>query len=413
MRKILLLFFASAVMMAQEQTVNLSMGASYANEVFFKFSDLTSQSFDKNAYDLAFYRVSNFDQGIRINDGKGLNVYEMSTNPDDWATISADPATGTALYNSAESWNVGAFNAGSASYGWGEYNPANHHVSGAVIFLIENSITSDIYKFFIEDYFGAYTFKYAKWNGTAWGEDQNVTIPNTIGDGHFFNFFNLESGETVTASPSTSGWDMVFKKYTEMVPTNAGEFSPYTVTGVLMHPNVTVAKVEEETGATGTDTNTLTFSDKINVIGYEWKQLNSSWAYEIVPNQVFYVKSNDIVYRMYFTSFAGSSTGDLEFVINTEDLSTVDLQGEVKFAVYPNPVKNNQITLVYDNTQAQGSKAIVEIYNMTGQRVFNTSLNNAAGLFQRNIQLNHLSKGVYILKFVQGNVVKTEKLIIQ
>lgn len=409
MRKILLLLFVSAVVSAQE--VSLTMESGYANEVYYKFSDGSNSSYDRENWDIAFLRISNYTMGVRLNQGKGLNVYEASTDLDAWDTLDLSAAEGTALHNSPSNWGVGAFDNGSATYGWGEYNPTTHHVSGSVIFLIENAASSTYYKFMIEDYFGGYTVKYALWDAgaSAWGADQTTTVSNTTNEGHLFNFLNLNSGEVVDASPALTEWDLVFKRYSE----DLGGGTMYTVTGTLHNPNVTVAQVEEATNATPADTETLTYAEEINTIGYDWKALNASWSYDIVADRVYYVKSNDLVYRVYFTSFEGSSTGNLSFNSELLTMSTVDVAGEVKFAVYPNPVKDNQITLVYDNANTQTDKAVVEIYNLAGQQVFSTQLNNAGGLFQRTISLNHLSKGAYILRYVQGNDVKTEKLLIQ
>jgi hypothetical protein len=53
-------------------------------------------------------------------------------------------------------------------------------------------------KFMIEDYFGGYTFKYAKWNGTAWGPTETRTIANGTDDA-FFNYFSFTTGAKVPA----------------------------------------------------------------------------------------------------------------------------------------------------------------------------------------------------------------------
>lgn len=408
MRKFLLLFFISAMTFSQETTVDFTMGSGYPNEVYFDFSENQLESFNKEIWDLAFERTSMIALGVRVNDGKGLSVHEVSDNPSDWDSIDST-AEGNELYNSETNWSVGAFNYGSATYGWGEYNPTTHHVNGTIIYLIKSQ-SNTTYKFIIEDLFYGYTIKYALWNNatSSWGDDQTAVIPNTTNEGHLFNFFSLGTGEIVEASPALDQWDMVFKKYIG----DLGGGTLYTVTGTLTNPNVTVAQVEEATSAGWTDTDNLTFAEEINTIGYDWKSF-SSGSYVIVPNRVYYVKANDIIYRMYFTSFDGGATGNGSFVYEPQNMSTVDAEGNVQFAVYPNPVKNNQITLVYDNAKAQSNNAVVEIYNTFGQQVFSTKLNNASGLFQRNIQLNNLAKGVYILKFVQGNDMKTEKLLIQ
>ncbi|MXV39107.1 T9SS type A sorting domain-containing protein [Flavobacteriaceae bacterium Ap0902] len=409
MKQFLLLFFAASMAFAQ-QSVSLSLEAGYENDVFYKFSDQQTHFFDRNEWDVAFYRVSNYDQGIRVNEGKGLALYEASNDINDWNNIDFyDIPSFTVLHNSDEDWKMGAFNQGSATYGWGEYNMSNHHLVGSVIFVIGNMIDGSVYKFMIEDYFGGYTIKYALWDGNAWGSDMTNFVSNTENTDRFFNYLKLSTNELVVASPETNAWDLKFTKYSTLVTNNNGEEMPYTVTGVLQNPNVTVAQVEGE----ATDISNLDYSEDINTIGYDWKSLNSNWEYEIVPNQFYYVKSEDTVYRMVFESFEGSSTGNLTFNYQEESLSTLDIKGNTKFAVYPNPVTNKEITLVYDNAEYASNDLFVELYNLAGQKVYETKLNRGSGLFQRTIQLNNLSQGTYILRVISGCDVRTEKLLIK
>lgn len=418
MKRILFLFLIGSLVMAQS-TVDLSMGEGYANDIFFKFSDGFNSSYSRANWDVAFYRVSSFAQAIRVNNGKGLGLYEVSDNVNDWGNVDIDKISEyKRLFNGEKDWQDGAFNHGSATYGWGEYNMRNHHVVGSVVFLIE--VTSEysisqFYKFMIVDYFGGYTIKYSKWNreDSTWGEDVSKVIPNSASTDRFFNYFNISTGELVDAEPEMDKWDVKFTKYVAYLPYNGGTI-PYVVTGVLHNPDVRVAEVEEDVNGAFADKNTLQFSRDINTIGYDWKSVNiSTHQYTIVPDLVYYVKSNDVVYRMFFKSFEGASTGNLSFEYEEENLSTLDLAGNTKFAVYPNPVLNKQVTIVYDNANNISSKINVELYNLTGQKVYETQLNQNAGLFQKTLNLSNVKQGIYIMKVISGNDVKTEKIIIK
>src|SRR5690554_5019066 len=113
---------------AQETTVSLSLEPGYSKNVYFDFETGQSESFDVASWDIAFMRTSAFLFAERINDGLGIEVYEASDNPDDYATINpADIDNWIQLYNSDTLWEGGAFDYGSASYGWGEYNSVTHH----------------------------------------------------------------------------------------------------------------------------------------------------------------------------------------------------------------------------------------------------------------------------------------------
>lgn len=122
-------------------TVNMTMGASYQNRVFFDLSSNTMQSQPANTWDIAFYRNSSMNFGTRINDAQNIEVYQASNNPNDWNSITTNAVSsyGSPLYNldNTASIQEGAFEQGTATYGWGEYNPGNHHIEGRVIFYPE------------------------------------------------------------------------------------------------------------------------------------------------------------------------------------------------------------------------------------------------------------------------------------
>ena len=114
---------------AQEISINTSMGANYSKQVFYKLSTESETSFDSDLWDIAMLRTSTYDFSLRVNGHIGISVFEASNDPSDWATINvADETSWTQLYNSDTDWNNGAFDQGSATYRWGEYNSNTHHV---------------------------------------------------------------------------------------------------------------------------------------------------------------------------------------------------------------------------------------------------------------------------------------------
>ena len=56
-------------------TVNMSMGGSYQNRVFFDLSTNNTVTQPANTWDVAFYRNSAFDFGSRVNDDKKIENY--------------------------------------------------------------------------------------------------------------------------------------------------------------------------------------------------------------------------------------------------------------------------------------------------------------------------------------------------
>lgn len=409
-----LLLLSFTVIQAQEITVNTSMGAGYADQVFYKISTETATTFAANSWDIAFLRESNLDQAIRVNGGIGIEVFEASNTPSDWNAIDiANESSWTQLYNSDTEWNNGAFMKGSDNgapfgFGWGHYNPVTHHITGSIIFVLKYA-DGTYRKLIIEDYFGSYTFKYSTWDGSAWNADQTATVANSSNPNNKYNYYSLANNAEVIAEPATSDWDFVFTRYfTEIAPN-----TQYLVTGVLHSDQVTVAQ-NEEVGGMPTNP-VLTYSDEINTIGYDWKSFTGT-GYSVNSDRAFYVKyPDDTVYRVYFTTFSGSGSGDITF--NQEDvtslLSVSKVGNDVSFGVYPNPSLDKKVNLLYDVAKLSGNKNEVSIYTTAGQKVFETTLNNNSGFYNKEIDLSSLDAGLYVLQFKSGDYIITKKVVLR
>ena len=392
---------------SQETTVNLSLGAGYTSQVYYKLNTKTETTVAANSWDLAFFRASNYEHGIRVNDGIGIEVFEAANQATAWNTIDiTNEAAWSKLYNSDTDRINGAFMQGSATYGWGEYNTATHHITGTIIYVLK--YTDGSYKKFIcEDFYGGYTIKYASWNGSDWSEDESAVISNSNNSNNTYNYFSLQNDNEVIVEPAATDWDFVFTKYFTDVST-----SKYNVTGVLSSDNITVAT------ATGDTTNNLSYSEAINTIGYNWKSLNyTTYTYEVDSNLKFYVKDKDEkIYKLYFTEFVGSSTGNLAFNFEdvTQTLGIEEVGENIAFGIYPNPVRSDKkINIVFDVNKVNKNENKIEIYNLSGQKVLATSITNSLGFYNKEINLSSLNSGIYMLKFTSGNYQKTKKIVIQ
>ncbi|MDX9704166.1 MAG: T9SS type A sorting domain-containing protein [Weeksellaceae bacterium] len=390
---------------AQETTVSLSLEPGYSKNVYFDFETGQSESFDVASWDIAFMRTSAFLFAERINDGLGIEVYEASDNPDDYATINpADIDNWIQLYNSDTLWEGGAFDYGSASYGWGEYNSVTHHVTGTIVYVLKYA-DGNFKKFMIDDFYNGYTFKYANWNTTnsTWENPQTVVLPNSENQGKLFNFYSLTQNQSVVASPDLENWDLVFQTYTTDLEIM------YPVIGALQNPNVTVAK------STNTKVNSIDeseYKEEINTVGYDWKQFDGS-GYIVDSDTYYFLKyNNGKVFRFHFISFDGSSTGNFELAYEdvTGQMSVLNFDEKNSLSIYPNPVKGKILNLLYESNEIQPAK--VEIYDMTGKLVAQEQL-QSNGYFNHKINLNHLSKGIYILKFNSGKYSDTKKIVIE
>jgi hypothetical protein len=398
---------------AQIVAGSVTMGPSYANQVYYKLSTQANNAYPHASWDIAFLRTSNFGFATRINDARNIEVYEASANIASWASIDVTQiGNWTRLYNSETEWEKGAFDNGTATYGWGEYNPANHHVSGAIVFVLKYA-NGTFRKFKIDDFFGGYTFTYSTWDGAVWSADTTVTLANATNPTNKFNYYSLENNAAVVAEPASTDWDLSFTKYkTDYF--GDGSFWQ-DVTGVLHHPDLEVAENIEAGGTP--DVSNLTFVSDINQIGYDWKTFNmSTFQYTINTDKAFYVKyPNNTIYRLTFASFAGSSTGNITF--NYEDvtslLGTTTFGNNASFSVYPNPSTDKKISIVYDLPAGNSDKNTVSVYSITGAKVFEKKIQSAAGFFNQQLDLGNLNSGIYILKFESGAYSTSKKIVLQ
>ncbi|WP_394674492.1 T9SS type A sorting domain-containing protein [uncultured Chryseobacterium sp.] len=395
-------------------TVNMTMGPSYQNRVFFDLSANATVSQPANTWDIAFYRNSNMSFGTRINDAQNIEVYQASTNPADWNSITSNSVAtyGSPLYNPDNSTALqkGAFEQGTATYGWGEYNSMNHHIEGKVIFILKYA-TGDYYKFMIDDYFGGYTFKYAKWNTatSAWDTTQTKTIANGTDDA-YFNYFSFATNDKVSnMEPPKANWDLMFTRYW----TFYANTMMYRMAGVIQGPNVSVARVQPETQETAASTlpASTAFSSVITTIGHSWKPTSGVYS-----DVVYYVKQGSDYYRMYFISNGGTSTGNMYFKYKniTSTLGITEIGKKASFGVYPNPVMaDKKVTVLFDIKEKTGNKGSVEVYDLTGKKVYASELTNQSGFYKQDLNLSHLPSGNYLLKISYGGQTETKKLIVK
>lgn len=404
----LLMLFLTAMATAQETVVHLSNTPGYAEDVYFDFATEQSENVAVDSWEIAFLRTGSFEFGERINEGLGITVYEMSVDPNDWNTVTPnDINANTPIYNNSDThWELGAFDQGTDPdnpfrFGWGVYNPANHHVEGITTFILEYA-DGNFKKFMIEDFFNGYTFKYASWNASSssWGEERQVVLSNNSNSEKLFNYYNLSSNQEVIASPDSENWDLVFQKYVTDI-----DGTPYPVQGVLQHPNVKVA-VSDNPNATR---NELEFKEEINTIGYDWKSFDGS-GYTVDSDTYYFLQyPNNTVYRLHFLSFEGATTGNFSFGFEnvTGQMATEDFALENQIKVFPNPTTEKQVTVSLN--QLSEESVLLEIISITGQKIEEQKLH---GIGNHVLALDHLNSGLYFLKFRTNTSSLTKKLIL-
>ncbi|MDQ1802741.1 T9SS type A sorting domain-containing protein [Chryseobacterium sp. CKR4-1] len=394
-------------------TVNLTTGPNYQNRVFFDFSTNNIISQPADSWDIAFFRNSSMSFGTRINDAQNIEVYQASAVPADWDNINiANIASwGSPLYNPDQTTSLqeGAFEQGSATYGWGDYNGGTHHIDGKVIFVLKYLSSNTYVKFMITDYFGGYTFKYSKWNGSSWEATQTKTIANGTDDA-YFNYFSFTTGDKVAnLEPPKANWDLMFTRYWTFYM----NIMMYRMSGVIQSPTTKVAKVQPETQEVATSNIPVStaFSSNITSIGHSWKPTSG-----IYNDVVYYVKQGSEYYRMYFTSNGGASTGNMYFKYKniSSTLGIKEVGTKASFGLYPNPTTaDKKVTVLFDVKEKANNKGSVEVYDLSGKQVYKSELTNQTGFYKQDLNLSMLPSGTYLVKITYGGNSETKKLIVK
>lgn len=293
----------------------VSMGAGYANDIFYRLSDGLITSVSRTNWDIAFI-VAPQESAILINGASGVTLKAYPVLPDwTWATAidTAGYHNWTSLHNSDTTWTEGAFNmnaTGHPNYGWGNYNQVSHNVEGISLYIIKLR-DGNFKKIWIEMKYSAlqkYSFRYANLDGSDEHVVSNMDVSSSKAN---FVYYNLQDNLRVDREPDATNWDILFTKYRD----NTIE---YNVTGVLQNIDVTALE------STDIDplSEALPFSGyltNMSTIGSDWK-IYSNNQYTIDETRVFMLKDrNQKVYRITFRTFEGTSTGNITFDLSTNN----------------------------------------------------------------------------------------------
>ena len=425
MKKVLLfsaILFAGTVNTVNAQVdefgyteVAATTGPSYQNQVFFDLSENVLTSQPANIWDVAFYRNGAMSFGTRINDAQAIETYQASVDPTQWDNISISNigTWGAPLYNPdiTNDLQEGAFEQATLtcsvlSVGWGCYNIGTHHIDGKTIYVLK--YPNDTYiKFMLTDYFGGYTFKYSKWNGSAWDATITKTIANGTADSHF-NYYSFTTNDVVNnVEPSRTKWDFMLTRYWTFY---MGQMM-YRLSGVVQGPNISVAQTSETQGTSAFSLPAATeFKKGITTIGHSWKPTSG-----LTPNVVYYIKEDAKYYRLFFTQNGGATTGNMYFKYKdiSNLLATSEANSKVSFGLYPNPAPNRQVTLLYDVKNGVENKGNISIYDFSGKLVQQTEIAKTQGFFKKDLDLSRVQSGVYLVKLTVGSYTETKKLVLK
>ncbi|ALJ05721.1 hypothetical protein APS56_11550 [Pseudalgibacter alginicilyticus] len=157
---------------------------------------------------------------------------------------------------------------------------------------------------------------------------------------------------------------------------------------------------------TVTDTEDI---NTFNAVGlpFDISTTSSSYSLEVTLNSGEYLVFNANLPEVH-------TALSLDNIIVSNTLSTSDiLHNKLNFKIYPNPTTNRKITLNFNETKITANNSTVCIYNIAGNKVFNTTLTNANGLQNKELDLSNLHNGIYMLKFTSGDYTTNKKIILK
>ena len=411
---------------------SVSTGVSYANDVYYNMNMGTTGSSANNNWHIAFQMAPQFgpssSASILANHAvNNVQVFSLNLSATaKFATLSASDTIGKTnpereLVGSNKTWNMGAFNRNKDQsnlfdYGWGKYNQTTNNLSGDSIYLVKVGTTT-AYKIWVQEYVShpadsiAWKVRIATFSG---GSDTTLIIPRNKAPYNFterlFAYVNLGTYTIIDREPSKSNWDLVFTRYKDTA-TQMGLTLTMNVSGVLHHPNVSVAEVPN---AAMPSLAILNFIDSINAIGYDWKYYPGSYPY-VVSNTNYFVKNklSNLYYVLQFTAFGGSANGLYSFKkqsLGTTSISSTNTYNNTVLS-YPNPAAQSLSLLI--DAKENMEHARISICSLTGSILYAAEVSIQAGMNTFTINTTDFANGLYLLQTNLMNEVQQQKICIQ
>jgi Secretion system C-terminal sorting domain len=392
----------------------LSIGAGYSQAVWYKFDTDVKTKKTNLDWDLAF--STRVQRDAAINTNPYATLYKAIAPAAQWSTVIIDTLKLVPQSGVDTSWSMGTFNLTGDNvfnYGWGNYNTSTHNVNGDSLYVIKT--VAGAWKKIIIDklsYDTTYTFRYADLNGM---NEVTATVSKSKFVGKNFGYYSISANNTLDKEPLNKDWDIVASRYYGLTPDQNGVLQSYPLTGILQNDGVKVSKIIKRDTANNTyDANS--FLSKINIIGSDWKsfdQTTNKW--KLADSTAYFIKTTTgKIYKMVFTNFGGSSTGNMIFTRSALKTTSInDINDNISaLAVYPNPASDGNITFLYDlgkNVQ----NVDIQLFNIAGQSVFNQKVVYTEGLQQFEMPQLNLHSGIYFARVSSGNKSLIQKLIIK
>lgn len=303
------------------ENTGTTMSKAYVNDVFVSAANGVVKEVVRSGWDIAFTTKA-FDSNIFTNDANGTKIWVYPKGKlADWNTVDTTGFyTWNVIYNIDSSWHQGAFSntaKGHPDYGWGVYSDVDHNVYGDSIYIIRLEDGSNVvYKklaiISLSSAARTFNFKYANLDGT---DEQTVTLVAKNYDTKNYIYYSLRNNKEVDREPAATSWDFMFTRWISSFYWNNNKMEQ-KITGVYTNLDVEVGVQKGLTAPEQACVLSAEWKPEYrNIIGGDWKSFNmNTFAYDIKTDVVYFFKTRDLnIYQINFTSFAGTSTGNIGY----------------------------------------------------------------------------------------------------
>ncbi|WP_047549009.1 reprolysin-like metallopeptidase [Psychroserpens sp. Hel_I_66] len=119
-------------------------------------------------------------------------------------------------------------------------------------------------------------------------------------------------------------------------------------------------------------------------------------------------------WNLVFVDFFNGDTGtvnewSIELCTTTTVLGVEEPSLENSLSVFPNP-NNGEFNIKFN---ANSNNVDVQVFDVRGRSVFNTTFDNVSGEFNESINLGKVNSGIYLLNINDGGNVVTKKLVVE
>ncbi len=152
-------------------------------------------------------------------------------------------------------------------------------------------------------------------------------------------------------------------------------------------------------------------SDKVRIYDFESQELLAEYSGSYSGNMPEPVTSTSgKMFIAFSTNSSVTSEGwDANYTCVLTDIND-NLKGTGNFRIYPNPA-SDKITI--ELPESQNSTINIQLMNITGEKVYQTSISGSEEITVVEISVSDLPGGIYFVQLIGATDTKTQRIIIQ